>query len=93
MQTFDQALLKHFQAGRISMEDALRIASSPHDFKLLVAAEGRTSTSMDDLMDASERSSAGPETLRNPVPVGAPPQRNGAGPPSGHPAPPPASQN
>src|SRR5947209_1798334 len=51
MQTFDQALLRHYQAGRVSMEDALRVASSPHDFKLLVAAEGRTSTSMDDLVD------------------------------------------
>ena len=38
MQTFDQALLRHYQAGRVSMEDALRVASSPHDFKLLVAA-------------------------------------------------------
>ena len=38
--------------GRVSMEDALRVASSPHDFKLLVAAEGRTSTSMADLADA-----------------------------------------
>ena len=52
MQTFDQALLGFYQAGRISMEDALRTASSPHDFKLLVAAEGRTATSMDDLGDA-----------------------------------------
>jgi len=33
----------------VTMEDALRYASSPHDFKLLVAAEGRTATSMDDL--------------------------------------------
>jgi twitching motility protein PilT len=53
MQTFDQCLLGHLQAGRIAMEDALRIASSPHDFKLLVAAEGRTSTSMDDVADAA----------------------------------------
>jgi twitching motility protein PilT len=53
MQTFDQCLLGHLQAGRIAMEDALRIASSPHDFKLLVAAEGRTSTSMADLADAT----------------------------------------
>ena len=52
MQTFDQALLRHFQAGRVSMEDALRVATSPHDFKLLVAAEGRTATSMDDIADA-----------------------------------------
>ena len=50
MQTFDQALLAHFQMGRVAMEDALRVASSPHDFKLLVAADGRTATSMDDLL-------------------------------------------
>src|ERR1700760_4845586 len=53
MQTFDQALLRHYQAGRVAMEDALRVASSPHDFKLLVAAEGRTSTTMADLSDGS----------------------------------------
>jgi twitching motility protein PilT len=53
MQTFDQALLRHYQAGRVSMEDAMRVASSPHDFKLLVAAEGRTSTTMDDLSPAA----------------------------------------
>jgi twitching motility protein PilT len=51
MQTFDQALLRHVQAGRVSMEDAFRVATSPHDFKLLVAADGRTSTSMEDLVD------------------------------------------
>src|SRR5579884_1076738 len=88
MQTFDQALLKHYQAGRVSMEDALRVASSPHDFKLLVAAEGRTATSMDDLMDSSRKSesvSAGPDTLRSPVPVGGPGQPNGSAPPSGPP--------
>ncbi len=53
MQTFDQALLHHYQAGRVTMDDALRVASSPHDFKLLVASEGRTATSMDDLGDAA----------------------------------------
>jgi len=58
MQTFDQALLGHYQAGRVSMEDALRVASSPHDFKLLVAAEGRRGTTMDDLDDAGRRSEA-----------------------------------
>jgi twitching motility protein PilT len=49
MQTFDQALLHHVQAGRVSMDDAMRVATSPHDFKLLVASEGRISTSMDDV--------------------------------------------
>jgi twitching motility protein PilT len=96
MQTFDQALLKHYQAGRVSMDDALRVASSPHDFKLLVAAEGRTATSMDDLMDAnrgSEGTSAGPETLRSPVPVGAPVPPNGSSPAGPPPSAPPGYQH
>ena len=41
MQTFDQHLLKHLQAGRITMDDAMRVATSPHDFKLMVAAIGK----------------------------------------------------
>jgi twitching motility protein PilT len=89
MQTFDQALLKHYQAGRVSMEDALKVASSPHDFKLLVVAEGRTATSMDDLVDTSGREggSAGPDTLHRPVPAGPPPMHpggNGSAPPAGN---------
>jgi twitching motility protein PilT len=47
MQTFDQALLDHVRAGRISMEVALRAATHPHDFKLLVASEGKRSTSVE----------------------------------------------
>ena len=43
MQTFDQALLAHVQAGRISMDDAITAASHPHDFKLLVSANGQRS--------------------------------------------------
>src|SRR3954467_8711377 len=39
MQTFDQHLLRHLQARRVGMEDALRVATSPHDFKLMVAAQ------------------------------------------------------
>jgi len=54
MQSFDQALLRHYQAGRVTMDDALRAATNPHDFKLLVAAEGRRSTSMDHV-DEAER--------------------------------------
>src|SRR5439155_26588962 len=44
MQTFDQHLLKHLQAGRITMEDAMRVATSPHDFKPMVAAETKPSS-------------------------------------------------
>ena len=52
MQTFDQALLAHVQAGRVSVEDALSAATSPHDFKLLVASGGQRSTSVDQLISA-----------------------------------------
>src|SRR5215211_1845076 len=49
MQTFDQHLFEHLKAGRVTMEQALQAASSPHDFKLLVAADGKRGTTMDDL--------------------------------------------
>jgi twitching motility protein PilT len=37
MQTFDQALLAHVQAGRVNAEDALRAANRPQDLKLMLA--------------------------------------------------------
>ena len=54
MQTFDQALLGHMQAGRVTMEEALRAATSPHDFKLMVASDGQRSTSVDVLLAEEE---------------------------------------
>jgi twitching motility protein PilT len=59
MQTFDQALLEHLQAGRIRLEDALSIASNPHDFELLVAAGGRRGTTVEDVATPSLGSLAG----------------------------------
>ena len=41
MQTFDQSLLGHVQSGRVSEETAMEYASSPHDFKLMLASSGR----------------------------------------------------
>ena len=49
MQTFDQALYAHVAAGRVSVEDAKDAATSPHDFKLLLEAEGRRGTTMSDV--------------------------------------------
>jgi twitching motility protein PilT len=54
MQTFDQALLAHVQAGRVSMEDAMKYASKPHDFKLLVSSDGQRSTSIEHVLSESE---------------------------------------
>jgi twitching motility protein PilT len=57
MQTFDQHLFAHLKAGRITMEQAVETATSPHDFKLMVAADGKRGTTMDDLVDAENRRS------------------------------------
>jgi twitching motility protein PilT len=58
MQTFDQALFKHLKGGRITMNEAMQFASSPHDFKLLVASDGRRGTTMDDLGQAEDQRGA-----------------------------------
>jgi twitching motility protein PilT len=52
MQTFDQALYGHVAAGRVSIPDAMNAATSPHDFKLLIDAEGRRGTTMADVAAA-----------------------------------------
>ncbi|MGH2918096.1 MAG: type IV pilus twitching motility protein PilT, partial [Solirubrobacteraceae bacterium] len=58
MQTFDQALFDHVKAGRVDVEHALRAATSPHDFKLLLAADGRRGTTMDDVASAEAKRAA-----------------------------------
>jgi twitching motility protein PilT len=55
MQTFDQALFGHVKAGRVTFDDAMRVASSPHDFKLLMQADGRRGTTMEDVAAAEAR--------------------------------------
>jgi twitching motility protein PilT len=49
MQTFDQALHAHVVAGRVTVQDALTVATNPNDFKLLLAADGRRGTTMADV--------------------------------------------
>jgi twitching motility protein PilT len=55
MQTFDQALFHHVKAARVTVEAAMRVASSPHDFKLLLAADGKRGTTMEDVAQAQAR--------------------------------------
>ncbi len=40
MMTFDQALLKLYEQGHITLHDAAQVANNPHDFKLLVQSQG-----------------------------------------------------
>ena len=65
MQTFDQALLKHYQEGIISMDEALKAATHPHDFKLLVAAEGQRSTSVEQIYSSDRSENPSPPEPRH----------------------------
>ena len=67
MQTFDQALFGHVKAGRVTFEDAMRVASSPHDFKLLMQSDGRRGTTMDDVASAQANRDG---TATSPLAVG-----------------------
>ena len=55
MQTFDQSLLRLYNDGKISMEEALKAATHPHDFKLLVASGGIRSTSVEQILEEEEQ--------------------------------------
>jgi len=67
MQTFDQALFTHVKAGLVTFDDAMRVASSPHDFKLLLQAEGRQGTTMEDVAQAQARRDGG-DAPASPIP-------------------------
>jgi twitching motility protein PilT len=56
MQTFDQALLAHVQAGRVAMDQALKAATHPHDFKLLVSSDGQRHTSVESVFREEDES-------------------------------------
>jgi len=75
MQTFDQALLYHVQQGRVAMEEALKAATHPHDFKLLVSSDGLRSTSVESVLETPEEepvSAASPSNGAEPSVTGAP---------------------
>ena len=73
MQTFDQALLGHVQQGRVvSMEVALKAATHPHDFKLLVSSDGSRSTSVESVLETPRRSGRSPSNGAEPSVTGAP---------------------
>jgi twitching motility protein PilT len=73
MQTFDQALFGHVKAGRVTFEDAMAVASSPHDFKLLMQADGRRGTTMEDVATAESRRESAEASSPPDAPPGRPP--------------------
>jgi twitching motility protein PilT len=95
MQTFDQHLLQHLHAGRITMDSAMRVATSPHDFKLMVAASAKP---VDDGPEATVTTTPEPEPQPShepppapePAPYAPAPAPVGSG-ENGHSAPPPSA--
>jgi twitching motility protein PilT len=55
MQTFDQALLKHVVAEHITEETAFEVASSAHDFKLMLAAQGQHASGIEQVIGNGEK--------------------------------------
>ena len=47
MQTFDQSLFDHYEAGHITYEDALRNADSINDLRLQIKLHGKESKDRD----------------------------------------------
>jgi twitching motility protein PilT len=54
MRTFDQSLLQYVMAGKVSEAVALDYASSPHDFKLMLAAGGQSASGIEQLAGQPE---------------------------------------
>jgi twitching motility protein PilT len=69
MQTFDQSLLGHVQSGRVSEATAMEYASSPHDFKLMLASSGRRASDFSQMAPAEEPDSGGEYAEPAPEPV------------------------
>jgi twitching motility protein PilT len=67
MQTFDQALLYHVQAGRVAMDDALKASTHPHDFKLLVSSDGQRHTSVESVFGDEDEGEPGGEPDQPPA--------------------------
>jgi twitching motility protein PilT len=54
MRTFDQSLLQYVMEGKIAEDVALEYASSPHDFKLMLAAGGQRASGIEQLAPATD---------------------------------------
>jgi twitching motility protein PilT len=89
MQTFDQHLLEHLQAGRISFEAAMKVASSPHDFKLLVASAGAGGHAAASGYGESPGFTGPPPGAEAPLTGAGAPTANGSGAPPAASGPPP----
>jgi twitching motility protein PilT len=54
MRTFDQSLLQYVMEGKIAEEVAMEYASSPHDFKLMLAAGGQRASGIEQMTPVAD---------------------------------------
>jgi twitching motility protein PilT len=66
MQTFDQALLGHVMEGRVDRDLALEVASSPHDFKLMLDAKGKRSSGIEQMLEPAGKPEPEPASPPDP---------------------------
>jgi twitching motility protein PilT len=59
MQTFDQALLGHVLGGTLDEQTAFETASSPHDFKLMLDAQGQRASGIEQVLADPEPAQTG----------------------------------
>jgi twitching motility protein PilT len=67
MQTFDQSLLRNVLAGNIEEATAIEVASSPHDFKLMLAAQGQRASGVEQVIGGEDGGGAEPPADRDNV--------------------------
>jgi twitching motility protein PilT len=72
MQTFDQSLLKLVQAGAVLEKTAMDYASSPHDFKLMLASSGQRASDITQLLGQEEQADPEAEPETAPAPSSVP---------------------
>ena len=72
MQTFDQSLLAQVQAGKVLEKIAMDYASSPHDFKLMLASSGQRASDISQLIGQEEGSEALATPETQPAPSSVP---------------------
>ncbi len=93
MQTFDQSLLKHVAEGRVLESTAMDYASSPHDFKLMLASSGRQASDLSQMSGAETGAETGGGTGVDDGALAATGAPLGATPPAAAPEPAPLAPN
>jgi twitching motility protein PilT len=80
MQTFDQSLLEHVNSGMVDEQTAMDYASSPHDFKLMLASAGRRASDVSQMGQAPPPAATPTATPARPAPPTPTPEAtNGVG--------------